>query len=118
MRSSSGSPGRGDGIFGRRQHLRRELVRHLELGPDGGQAVGQLGGELLGQADFAGGHQIPELAVRTRIRLHSSQRSTSSTGAAAKLRSSAAFTSSWQPVHRRARSSAAPTPPWLAATRS
>ena len=55
--------------------------------------------------------QKPELIVRIRIRPHSSQRSTSSSGAAAKVRTSAAFTSSWQPVHRRLRSSAAPTPP-------
>ena len=45
--------------------------------------------------------RVPDWSVRTRIRLHSSQRSTSSSAAATKSRRSAALISSRQPVQRR-----------------
>ena len=128
--------GRG-GPLGGRQHLRRERVRHLELGADAVQPAGDVGGvgglqQRRGQADPRGGHvglpptrvrggrrrhraHSPDSAVRTRMRPHSSQRSTSSGAVVAYSRSSLALTSSWQPVQRRCRSSAAPTPPLLAA---
>ena len=52
----------------------------------------------------------PESAVRTRIRWHSSQRITSSDGAAAIARRSAAFMESRQPPHSPRVRAAAPTP--------
>ncbi len=65
-------------------------------------------------AGWSSGHHKPDCEVRIKIRPHSSQRSTSSSAAAANVRRSAALISSWQPVQRRARSSAAPMPLWLA----
>ena len=60
-----------------------------------------------------GGHR-PDSPVRTRIRLHSSQRSTSSVGALAMMPRSEAFRVSRQPSHSRRRSAAAPTPSFCA----
>ena len=56
----------------------------------------------------------PDSAVRTRIRWHSSQRTTSSAGFAAITPRSAALSVSRQPSHSLRRSIAAPTPPLLA----
>ena len=58
------------------------------------------------------------LGVRTRIRWHSSQRMTSSAGALRMTASSALSMVSWQPPHSRARSGAAPTPPFCSRSRS
>ena len=53
----------------------------------------------------------PDSAVRTRMRRHSSQRSTSSSGADRMRWISTGFSSSWQPPQRRWCSAAAPMPP-------
>ncbi len=55
--------------------------------------------------------QIPDSGVRTRIRRHSSQRITSSSGAEAIRPRSTWLSSSRQPPHRRWASAAAPRPP-------
>ena len=57
------------------------------------------------------GHS-PESGVRTRIRRHSSQRSTSSSSAARMRFRSTVFRVRWQPSHRPPRRAAAPTPCW------
>ena len=59
-------------------------------------------------------HHSPDSPVRTRIRLHSSQRITSSLGCFAMMPRSEAFRVSRQPPHSRRRSAAAPTPPFCA----
>ena len=64
--------------------------------------------------DGAAHDQMPDSEVRTRIRLHSSQRSTSSSGAFAMLPRSEAVSSRLHPPQRRARRAAAPTPPFWA----
>jgi hypothetical protein len=135
-----GQPRCGSGALGRGEHLGREGVRHRELGADALEAVGDVAGagglqHRAGQAELRRGHvglalvpdvragssgagaHSPDSAVRTRMRPHSSQRSTSSGAVVAYSRSSFAFTSSWQPVQRRWTSAAAPTPPLLVAIR-
>ena len=110
-------PGRG--AVGRGQHIRRELRGNGQALADGGQASGQVVGHISGQPDLTSRHDRTAYdGVRMRIRPHSSQRMTSSAGAAAITRRSAALTINWQPVQRPWRSSAAPTPPWDAASLS
>ena len=58
--------------------------------------------------------QRPDSPVRTRIRLQSSQRTTSSEAFLAMIARSEAFRVSRQPPHSRRRSAAAPTPPFCA----
>ena len=99
-----GQPRPGGSLLGRGQDVGGEGVGHLQAGPDGRQSLGQFGRKLIRQADLARRHSArltgsgaahsPDRAVRTRIRLHSSQRSTSSSAAAANVPRSAAFTSS------------------------
>ena len=62
--------------------------------------------------------QSPLSEVRTRIRLQSSHRITSSSAAARIVATSALSRSRLQPAQRRARRSAAPTPPLLSRSRS
>lgn len=95
---------------------RRRAVYRLTAGRPSRQAVMDLAGHRPGR--ISSDQASPDFSVRTRMRPHSSQCSTSVAGAAAKRRSSATSISRPQPPHRRALISAAPVLPERAWIRS
>ena len=68
------------GDVGLGQHGGRELAGKFQLVLQPPQALAELLGHLR-HGDVRGGHQRPDSGVRTRIRSHSTQRSTSLAGA-------------------------------------
>src|SRR4029078_271218 len=90
--------------------LREDLTRDRVLEPGAvRRGAGVAGRAAVGLDEDPATHR-PDSDVRTRIREHSSQRTTSSEGALAITDRSEGLIVIWQPLHRRARSAAAATP--------